>query len=145
MVRTNLLSVVTLISLNLRGQTANAAFSVYDANSLDTNLSPSCIEALTTPIDCVSFVQSFQHLSYRTNLELELTNSICTDKCYSSLVSWFNTVSGNCAGKTVRGAIPTKMGGYMWSGYNETCTKDPRPPRAYCNGKFHPQLKVLPG
>jgi hypothetical protein len=134
MVRFSISSVVILIGSILGNQLVNAAFSIYDESSvLDVSLGDACIAALTASVDCTPYVQQFQQLSYRGDLDLALTDSICTSDCLSSLKSWFDSVSLSCVGKSVSGGIPTRYGGYMWAGYNETCVKDPRPPRAYCN------------
>jgi hypothetical protein len=111
----------------------DAQFTVYDPSSLDVTLGNGCIKALGATIDCSPFVETFQRLSYRTDLDVALTDSICTAGCLTSLKTYFDTVSVQCSGKTVSGGTPTRYGGYMWQGYNETCVKDPRPPRAYCN------------
>jgi hypothetical protein len=136
MIRSTFFPVAALISLYFGGQAVNAQFSIYTTTQLDNSLGAGCTEALTATVDCVPFVKSFTQLSYRSDLDLDLTNSICTAGCTSSLKTWFDSVSASCAGKSIRGAIPTKIGGYMWAGWNETCVKDPKPPRQYCNGKL---------
>ncbi|KAH5372380.1 hypothetical protein HBI49_061230 [Parastagonospora nodorum] len=122
-----------LVLLFLGTSPVDAQFSVYNSSSLDNSLGDGCIQALSATIDCSPFVQTFQQLSYRTDLDVELTDSICTADCLGSLKSWFDTVGVQCSGKTVSGGRPTRFGGYMWAGYNETCVRSPRPPRAYCN------------
>jgi hypothetical protein len=129
-------SLIVLVGLISGNQFVDATFSIYDASTLlDNTLGEDCIAALTAEIDCTPYVQTFQQLSYRGDLDVDLTNAICTSDCLSSLKSWFDTVSTKCVGKSVSGGIPTRYGGYMYQGYNETCIKDPRPPRAYCNSK----------
>lgn len=126
-------SVIALISLHAGHQLANAQFSIYEPAYLDDELGDRCIEALTAQIDCSPFVEEFQRLSYRGDLDVELTDSICTADCSFSLKSWFDAVSGG---------IATRYGGYMWAGFNETCVKDPRPPHAYCNSKYRIPDKI---
>jgi hypothetical protein len=145
MARFTILSTALFLSLS-PNQLVDAQFSIYDDSSfLDAALGESCIEALTAPIDCSPYVQTFQRLSYRGDLDVALTDSICTAGCSYSLKTWFDTVSVRCVGKTVSGGISNRFGGYMWAGYNETCVKDPRPPRAYCNSTYTFLKSVLIG
>lgn len=110
-------------------------FSLYQADSLDVGLGPSCINALVANIDCIDYTRQFMQLRYRTSLEnVTLTDQVCTGNCGASLKSWFDTVTTQCAGKSLGGAIPTKFGGYIYAGWNETCVKDPKT-KQYCNGK----------
>ncbi|RYP26769.1 hypothetical protein DL767_007901 [Monosporascus sp. MG133] len=106
---------------------------LYIPERLDVALGEACIDALAANIDCHSYVQTFTELRYRQSLQnVTLTDEICAADCSRSLRSWFNSVSTSCAGKTVNNGIPTKYGGYMWAGWNETCVKDPRT-KQYCN------------
>lgn len=110
-------------------------FTIHDPKSLDASLGASCIEALSTRLDCHDYVLNFMEPGYRTSLQDKaLTDSICTSDCSASLKGWFDSIAESCAGKTVKGAIPTKFGGYMWAGLNETCIRDPKT-GDYCNGK----------
>ncbi|KAH8706873.1 hypothetical protein GQ44DRAFT_753038 [Phaeosphaeriaceae sp. PMI808] len=134
MVRFGISTAVVLIGFIPGTQLVNAEFTIYDNSTLlDATLGDECRAALTASINCVPYVQTFQQLSYRGDLDVALTDSICTQDCLSSLKAWFDTVSAKCVGKSVSEGIPTRYGGYIWAGYNETCIKDPRPPRAYCN------------
>lgn len=117
------------------GVQAQNIFSVYNAADLDITLGTGCINALANNVACHPFVRTFVHLSYRSSLEnVSLTNEVCSSDCYSSLKSWFDSVTNNCAGKAVSGAVANRLGGYMWAGVNETCVKDPRT-KNYCNGE----------
>lgn len=123
-------SVTFLAGLSL----VKSEFTIYDPKSLDVSLGASCIEALSARIDCHEYVLNFMEPTYRISLQNQtLTESICMSDCSASLEGWFDSVTGSCAGKTVRGAIPTKFGGYMWAGLNETCVRDPKT-GDYCNG-----------
>lgn len=73
-------------------------------------------------------------LGYRGPLELQLPDAICDADCGSSLKAWYDSVAISCARKTLDGFPPMLYGGYMWAGWNETCVRDPRPPKACCNG-----------
>lgn len=111
-------------------------FTIHDPKSLDVSLKASCIEAISASIDCHDYVLNFMEPRYRTSIQDKtLTDSICTSDCSASLKGWFDSVTESCAGKTVRGAIPTKFGGYMWAGLNETCVRDLKT-GDYCNGTW---------
>jgi hypothetical protein len=134
MVRLTRSTAVILFGLFSKPYFVNAQFTIYDNSTLlDDTLGEECLAALTATIECTPYVQEFQRLAYRWELDVELTDAICTQDCFSSLKSWFDSVAVKCAGKSVSDGVPTRYGGYMWAGYNETCVKDPRPPRAYCN------------
>jgi hypothetical protein len=135
---------LTLVVLCVCSNFTKAEFVIYDGSTFDDNLGSRCVEALATSIDCDPYVQTFSEPRYHGELDLKQTDSICSSICGSSLKTWFDTVDTQCAGKTVYGAIPVKLGGYMWAGYNETCLRDPRPPRAYCNGTLYTRaIKLL--
>jgi hypothetical protein len=134
MVRVSRSIVAILFGFFPESHFVNAQFTIFENSALiDDTLGEQCQAALTARIECTPYVQRFQQLAYRWDLDLELTDAICTQECLTSLKSWFDSVAVNCAGKSVSEGVPTRYGGYMWAGYNETCVKDPRPPRAYCN------------
>lgn len=114
-----------------------SAFRIYEAYDLDYyDLGEACVNAMTADIVCDSHIKSFMQPSYRGSLDnVTLTDQICTGICSASLRKWFNTVSNDCAGKTLgsSGAVPMQYGGNIWAGWNETCIKDPKTKR-YCNG-----------
>lgn len=116
-----------------------SSFSLYDREELDDAvLSTSCVNSLTFNIqDCHPYVQEMTTRSYRGALNnVEATNQVCTQDCSSSLASWFWAVSSNYRGAEVNNDVPQLIGGFMWSGWNETCVRDPRT-RNYCNGNIH--------
>jgi hypothetical protein len=119
MILSKIPAVFILIALCFGADLVAAQFTVYDSSSLDASLGESCVRALAATIDCSTLVSVFQQLSYRTDLDVELADSMCTAGCAVSLKSWFDNVSVQCSGKTVSGGIPTRFGGYMWAGYNE--------------------------
>jgi hypothetical protein len=113
---------------------AAAGFTLYEASALGPELGDSCINSLTANIDCHELVRSWDAPSYRPSLgNVSLTDEVCAGTCGGSLRSWFGAVSSSCAGKALHGSVATRLGGYMWAGFNETCVKDPRT-RQYCNG-----------
>ena len=133
MTRRSFLGLVTLLT---GLSPARGEFRIYEQESLDVSLGNDCVGALSSSIACQDYVQQFVQLKYRTSLQDDaLTDSICTADCRASLESWFVSVSKSCAGKTLQGAIPTKFGGYMWAGFNETCVTDPKTGK-YCNGMY---------
>lgn len=74
--------------------------------------------------------------TYRGSLEnATLTDSVCDESCAASLKSWFDNVDSTCAGYNVSGSAATKYGGQVWSGWNETCLRNPTSGE-YCNGKY---------
>ncbi|KAF2012850.1 carbohydrate-binding module family 50 protein [Aaosphaeria arxii CBS 175.79] len=108
-------------------------FTIYERNELDNALGETCISSLAANIDCIDYVRAFMQLKYHSSLEsVQLTDAVCTATCASSLKNYFDSVSGSCTGKSLSGAPPTKFGGYIWAGYNETCVRDPRT-KSYCN------------
>ncbi|CAD6446758.1 423af4fe-a76d-438d-bdb4-51553e1284f2 [Sclerotinia trifoliorum] len=128
----SIISVVPLCLLLQLGLTT-AQFAIYEPDWLDSTLGDACINALSANFNCVEYVQTFMQLRYRTSLEnVTLTDMICTSDCSASLKNWFDSVTANCAGKTLNDGNPTAFGGYMWAGFNETCVKDPRT-KQYCN------------
>lgn len=108
--------------------------SDMDAEILE-GLPDSCQSSLTQVVKCHPYVMRFWSQAYRSSLHNDtLTASICDPGCGDSLKSWFNSVSSNCAGYNVSSSAPTKYGGQLWTGYNETCLQDPET-GDYCNGE----------
>jgi hypothetical protein len=92
----------------------NAQFTIFENSTLiDDTLGDQCRAALTAKIECTPYVQEFQQLAYRWDLDVELTDAICTQDYLTSLKSWFDSVSVHCAGKAVSEGVPTRYGGYM--------------------------------
>ncbi|RTE76836.1 hypothetical protein BHE90_008696 [Fusarium euwallaceae] len=112
------------------------AFQIWKASDFDNlDVGAACISALSSDITCNSYIRSFMQLRYRGSLQnVTLTDEICTGTCSASLRKWFDTVSKDCAGKTLgsSGMVPTLYGGNIWAGWNETCVKDPKT-KKYCN------------
>jgi len=110
------------------------AFTLYNSTFLDVTLGEGCISALSSSIECLDYVKLFTQPTYRGSLNNDtLTDLICATGCSASLKSWFDSVAVNCEGKLLNNALPTKFGGYIWAGFNETCLKDPVT-GDYCNG-----------
>ncbi|RPA79578.1 pectin lyase-like protein [Ascobolus immersus RN42] len=108
-------------------------FQLYEMDSFEgEGLSNTCKTALLQTIKCDGYMIGFQDPGYRGSLDnAEQTASVCDTGCGASLKSWYDNVASNCRGHTVRDAVPTKQGGTIWAGYNETCFKDAT--GRYCN------------
>ncbi|KAJ9199434.1 hypothetical protein DTO164E3_4746 [Paecilomyces variotii] len=114
------------------GQRIFEGFQLYDPSDLEGLTAP-CVTALTRIIKCDSYLLKFQEAFYHGSLGNDtLADSVCDKSCGASLQEWFDTVSMSCAGQNVTGAVPTKLGGIVYQGYNETCLKDPGSGK-YCN------------
>jgi hypothetical protein len=92
MIFSNSFHVVSLIILCLGGHFTQAEFAIYDGSTFDNSLGANCIEALATSIDCDTYVQTFSEPRYRGELDLELTDNVCSAECGGSLKAWFDTV-----------------------------------------------------
>ena len=119
-----------------RADVPQSSFVLYQQASLDAlGLGDSCTKALYTNITCPDYVRTFLQLRYRGSPgSKDLTDSICTTTCQASLKGWFTSVSAACAGKTLHDAVPQRLGGLLYEGWNETCVRDPKT-KDYCNGK----------
>jgi hypothetical protein len=115
-------------------------YRVYTSELLqDAKLSPPCTAALSGLIRCDIYTQNFQTPSYRGSLNATLAASVCDPGCGTSLQNWFGSVSHSCQGQLLDGVLATKVGGFIWAGYNETCLKD-RQTGLYCNGEYIREL-----
>lgn len=113
-------------------------FHVWDSDTESNalkDLPAACRASLTQLVKCDPYTLMFLEGRYRGSLEDDdLAQSVCDKSCATSLESWFKTVDLTCAGYSVSGSAATKYGGQIWSGWNETCLKDPTSGK-YCNGK----------
>ncbi|KAJ4156154.1 hypothetical protein LMH87_001367 [Akanthomyces muscarius] len=121
-------------SKEVSGRYKFPGFEVYTADGLQNVPLPDlCKSALTSKILCVDLVSSFAEPQYRGSLSsAKLMDAVCDEGCGLSLKSWFDNVNDNCNGYNISSQIPTLLGGRMWAGVNETCSKDPKSDR-YCN------------
>lgn len=96
-----------------------------------------CRASLTRLVKCDRYTEIFLQHSYRGPLHNKtLTDSVCDESCGHSLQNWFDGVATHCQGYNVSLSAPTKLGGQIWSGWNETCLTDPTTGE-YCNGGVH--------
>lgn len=119
------------------GQRNFTGFQLYNSDdSVLSDLTSPCITALTQNIACSPWMSTWRTPLYHGSLyNNTLTESICDPSCGVSLKSWFDGVSTSCAGQNVTGDVPTKVGGFVYQGYNETCSTDSTTGE-YCNGKI---------
>lgn len=125
------------------GSRDHAGFHVWDSDTDSealAGLPSACKTSLTQLVRCDIWASTFLGESYRGSLHNDtLTDSVCDESCGESLKSWFDSVATDCAGYNVSSSAPTKYGGQIWSGWNETCLKDPTTDE-YCNGKLSPPV-----
>lgn len=110
------------------GQRNFTGFRVYASDDdLLSGLRTPYVIALTQNIACNIWLSLFRRRPVHGFLYNEtLTNSICDPSCGISLRRWFDGVTTSCAEQNVTEAVPTKVGGYIYQGYNETCFLDKR-------------------
>jgi hypothetical protein len=120
---------------NYTGERTFSGFSIYEQSWLsELDLPEICQTALSERILCDENVQDFSEPAYRGSIEDNtLYQDVCDASCGASLRAYYENVSRACAGYNVTGAPPTKVGGYLWEGWNETCYTEPSSGR-YCNG-----------
>jgi hypothetical protein len=120
---------------NYTGQRTFSGFDVYEQSWVEgLNLPNTCKTALTQRILCDEIVEGFSEPSYRGSIDNSTSyQEVCDASCGSSLRSYYENVFRACAGYNVTNAPPTKLGGYLWEGWNETCYVQPGSDR-YCNG-----------
>jgi hypothetical protein len=123
------------------GELDFAGFRIYSPGSLYIeDLSATCQTALTQTIKCHSKLRAWQQPATRRSLgNVTLTDEVCDAGCGNSLRSYYEAVTAACQGQnfTVAAGVtfPERAGGTIWTGYNETCLKDPTTDE-YCNGKY---------
>ncbi|CAG8005098.1 unnamed protein product [Penicillium nalgiovense] len=120
------------------GQRNFTGFQIYDSNDdVLSGLTSPCVTALTQNIACNLWMSLWRQKSYHGSLYNDtLTDSICDPGCGVSLKAWFDGVQTSCLGQNVTGSVPTKVGGYIYEGYNETCSTDSTT-GDYCNGEIY--------
>lgn len=104
-------------------------WTVYDAAADADLLKPVpqiCKTALTEVIKCDPHVRRFAELKYRGSLRnATLTDRVCDKGCGRSLKKWFDTVTVACSHQSLEKFVPTRVGGIIWAGWNETCLTEP--------------------
>ncbi|CAG8101452.1 unnamed protein product, partial [Penicillium nalgiovense] len=123
-------------SKDIIGSREFPGFTMWSADVEALSSLPSaCKTSLSQKVKCDPWAKMFLKDTYRGSLNNDtLIDSICDGTCGASLKSWFGSVQTNCIGYNISGSAPTKYGGQIWSGWNETCLKDPAT-GDYCNGE----------
>jgi hypothetical protein len=104
------------------------------------DLTATCQTALTQTIKCHSKFRAWQQPATRRSLHnVTLTDEVCDVGCGNSLRTYYEAVTAACQGQnfTVPAGVtfPERAGGTIWTGYNETCLKDPTTDE-YCSGRY---------
>ncbi|PYH80406.1 pectin lyase-like protein [Aspergillus uvarum CBS 121591] len=100
-------------------------FQLYEPAWLD-GLTDTCKTALSQKIFCHPWLQaSYQNPGIGQYIENStMADDVCDHGCSTSLQSWMDNVSSNCADQTIDDTDPTAAGGYLYAGYNLTCLRD---------------------
>ncbi|CAG8040248.1 unnamed protein product [Penicillium olsonii] len=115
------------------GKRVFPGFTIYQADEIPLTFSDACTTALTATVKCDLTVFRFGEPRYYGSLGNDtLTDLVCDPSCGNSLASWFTNAEADCGGATIFDYPATIAGGTMWTGWNETCYKDPASGK-YCN------------
>ena len=110
-------------------------YTLYTSDDLASyDFSATCKTALTATLACADETMQWTSPGYHGSLgNATLQDQVCDVGCRTSLASWYQGVSTNCAGYTWSSGAPLEMaGGYIYYGYNESCLADSSTGR-YCN------------
>ncbi|KAH6650528.1 hypothetical protein F5144DRAFT_637464 [Chaetomium tenue] len=101
-------------------------YTLHTHDDLATyDFSEQCKTALTATIACAANTMHWTSPAYRGSLgNATLQDEVCDVGCGTSLASWYH--------QPLSGAVLEMAGGYIWYGYNESCTTDSKTGR-YCN------------
>ncbi|OQE59001.1 hypothetical protein PENNAL_c0346G01177, partial [Penicillium nalgiovense] len=121
-------------SKDIIGSREFPGFTMWSADVEALSSLPSaCKTSLSQKVKCDPWAKMFLKDTYRGSLNNDtLIDSICDGTCGASLKGLFDSVQTGCIGYNISGSAPTKYGGQIWSGWNETCLKDPAT-GDYCN------------
>lgn len=115
-------------------------FEPGDFNPEDVWVGSACEKVLRTEIDCDKYIFEFTVPEFRgqSSKDLEMADTICSDRCSDSLRNWYPKLVKECAEEDfMSDTYPTNywlyIGNSMSSGWNQTCAKDPKTGR-YCGG-----------
>ena len=119
-----------------------ANFKMGDPAIKEGRVSKACGKALTTDIECHTYVPHMNLNHYQKWVgDVELANKVCTDTCSDSFRSWNDTVAKDCAADMnssdyIARITPDSLilsTSQIWQAFNETCVKDDESGR-YCQG-----------
>ncbi|KAH6857100.1 pectate lyase superfamily protein-domain-containing protein [Chaetomium sp. MPI-CAGE-AT-0009] len=118
------------------GERNITGYTLHTRDDLATyDFSEQCKTALTATIACAAETMHWTSPAYRGSLgNATLQDLVCDVGCGTSLASWYQHVSVSCADFRwpLSGAVLEMTGGYIWYGYNESCSTDSTTGR-YCN------------
>jgi len=118
--------------------TAQAELFLHDAAILtnNTTLSPKCIKAMSSSIDCDPALLSFASVGYVESINPSvLSNTLCQSSCVSSLAAYRERVSLECSTVDAWPGLPASYNGDFVQAYqNQTCLKDTS--GGWCNSKL---------
>lgn len=130
------------------GERKFEGFQIYrDDSSRIADLTTVCQTAMKQRIKCHEMLEAWQQPEMRGSLDSKnLTDAVCDTGCGRSLQSYYDGVVSACQGQnfTVNSAVtfPARAGATIWTGYNETCLKDPDTD-VYCNSMFSPVIPTM--
>ncbi|KAK2695643.1 hypothetical protein QWA68_004076 [Fusarium oxysporum] len=123
-------------------------FEPGDFNPEDVWVGSACEKVLRTEIDCDKYIFEFTVPEFRgqSSKDLEMADTICSDRCSDSLRNWYPKLVKECAEEDfMSDTYPTNywlyIGNSMSSGWNQTCAKDPKTGR-YCGEIINEFSKV---
>lgn len=124
---------------------AQAELFLHNATVLtkNTSLSPKCIKAMTSSIDCDPALLSFASVGYVESISLSLlSNTLCHSSCVSSLAAYRERLALECSTVDAWPGLPASYNGDFVQAYqNQTCLKDNS--GGWCNSKlFCPGLSA---
>jgi len=123
--------------------TAKAELFLHNATILAnaTSLSPKCIKAMSSSIDCDPALLSFASVGYvETMKPALLSNTLCQFSCVASLAAYCERVSRDCSTVDAWPGLPASYNGDFVQAYqNQTCLQDTS--GGWCNSEhFRPKL-----
>lgn len=123
--------------------TTQAELFLHEAMILtnNTSLSPKCIKAMSSSIDCDPALLSFASVGYVEVIQSSLlSNTLCHSSCVSSLAAYRDRVSLDCSTVDVWPGLPASYNKDFVQAYqNQTCLKDDL--GGWCNSEpFRSQL-----
>lgn len=125
---------------------AQAELTLHDAAILtnNTSLSPRCIKAMSSSIDCDPTLLSFASVGYVNHIKPSLlSNTLCHASCVSSLAAYREQVALDCSTVDAWPGLPASYNGDFVQAYqNQTCLKDTS--GGWCNSKpLRPKVSCM--
>jgi hypothetical protein len=118
--------------------TAHAELFLHDAAILtkNTSLSPKCVKAMSSSIDCDPALLSFASVGYVEFINPSvLSSTLCHSSCVSSVTAYRQRVLLGCSTVDAWPGLPASYNGDFVQAYqNQTCLKDTS--GGWCNSKL---------